>query len=50
MEIVFLYPIKNELTGFGQVMALGMMNHLFRAYTVINEIDLKENDVRMMGP
>ena len=35
--------------GFVQVMALEMMNNIFRTYGAINDINLKENSVHMMG-
>ena len=34
--------------GFGQVAALKMLQHLFTSYGVIDEIDLKENAVKMI--
>ena len=50
IETFFLYPIKDQLAGFGQVMDLETMDHIFRAYGEIGEIDMEENDVKMMGP
>ena len=50
MELVFLSPLVYQLTGFGQVSALTMMQHLFSRYGAIDEIDLGENAVKMMGP
>ena len=47
---VFLSPLVDQLTGFGQVSALTMLQHLFSSYGVIDEINLKENTVNMMGP
>ena len=46
---IFLATIKYQLTGFVEFATLDMINHLFRAYRVIGEIDLNENDVQMMG-
>ena len=50
METIFLYPIKDQLTSFGQLTALNMMDHLFSSYEEIDNINLEENDVKMMGP
>ena len=50
METIFLYPIKDQLTGFGQFTALNIMDHLFSSYEEIDDINLEENDVKMMGP
>ena len=50
VESVFLSPLVDELKGFGKVSALIMLQHLFASYGVINEIDLEENAVKMMGP
>ena len=50
VEPVFLSSMVYQLTGFGQVSALIMLQHLFSSYGSINEIDLKENAVKMMGP
>ena len=49
METIFLYPIKDQLTSFGQFTALNMMDHLFSYYEEIDNINLEENDVKMMG-
>ena len=40
----------DQLTVFGQVTALTMLQHMFSSYGVINEIDLEENAVKIMGP
>ena len=50
VEPVFLSQMVDQLTGFGQVSALTMLQHLFSIYRVIDEIDLEENSVKMMGP
>ena len=50
VEPVFLSPLVDQLTGFGQVSALTMLRHLFVSYGAIDEIDLKENAVKMVGP
>ena len=50
VEPILLSPLVNELTGFGQVCALTMLNHLFYRYGVINKIYFKENKVKVMGP
>ena len=49
-EPVFLSPLVDHITGFGQVSALTMMNNLFSNYRVIDRIDLEENTVKIMGP
>ena len=49
-EPVFLYPLVDQLTGFGQVSALTMMQNLFSSYGTIDKTDLEENAVKMMGP
>ena len=49
MEPVFLSPLVDQLTGFGQVSALTMLLHLFSSYRAIDEIDLEENAVNIMG-
>ena len=50
VETIFLYPIKDQLTGFGQFMALEMMGHIFRANREIENINLEENAVKITGP
>ena len=50
VEPVFLSPLVYQLTGFGKVSALIMLQHLFYSYRAIDKIDLKENTVKMMGP
>ena len=50
VEPVLLSPLVDELTGFGQVSALTMLQHLFSSNRVINKIDLEENAVKIMGP
>ena len=39
----------DQLTGFEQVTALDMLQHIFRSYWAIDETDLEENAVKMMG-
>ena len=50
MEPVFLSSLVDQLTGFGQMYVLTMIQHLFLSYGTINEIDLEENAVKIMGP
>ena len=50
VEPVLLFPLVDQLTGFGQVSALTMIQHLFSSYGEIDEINLEENAVKMMGP
>ena len=40
----------DQLSVLGQVTALYIMQHLFRAYGEIDKIYVKENSVRMVGP
>ena len=50
VEPVFLSPMADQLTGFGQVSALTMIKQLFSNYVKIDKIDLQENSVKTMGP
>ena len=50
VEPVFLSPMVDQLTGFGHVSALNILQHLFFSYGAIDEIDLGENAVKIMGP
>ena len=50
VEPVFLSPLVDQLTGFGQVTALTMLQHIFSIYVAINDIDLEDNSVKMIGP
>ena len=50
VEPVFLSPLVDQLTGFGQVTSLTMLQHIFSRYGVIDEINLEENAVKMMEP
>ena len=50
VQPVFLYPLVDHLTGFVQVTTLQMIQHLFNSYGAIDEIDLEENAVKMIGP
>ena len=50
VEPVFLSPLVDQLTGFGQVYALTILQHLCSSYGVIKETNLKENAVKIMGP
>ena len=50
MEPVLLSPLVDQITGFRQVYVLTMLQHLFSKYWAIDEIDLEENAVKMMGP
>ena len=46
---VFLSSLVDQLTGFGKVTALTMLQHIFFSYGVINEINLEENAVKIIG-
>ena len=50
VEPVLLSPLVDYLTGFRHVSAITMIKHLFSSYGEIDEIDLEENVVNMMGP
>ena len=49
-EPVFLSPLVDRLTGFGHVSAFTMIQHLFTSYGAMHEIDLEENEAKIMGP
>ena len=40
VQPVLLYPLVEQLTGFGQVSELIMLQHLFTSYGAIDEINL----------
>ena len=50
MQPVFLSPLVEMLTGSGQVSALAILQHIINSYGAIDEISLKKNVVKMMGP
>ena len=50
VEPVFLSPLVYHITGFVQMSTLTMLKHIFSRYGAIDEIDLEENTVKMMGP
>ena len=43
-------PTGDQLTGFGQVSRLAMLQHIFTSYEAIDKIDLEENGVNTMEP
>ena len=43
-------PLVDELTGLGHVNVLQTLQYLLNSYGAIDEIDLKENAVKMVGP
>ena len=51
VQQVFISKIMYQLTGFGQVTALEMiqLQHIFRSYRDIDKINLEENSIKMMG-
>ena len=49
VQPVLLYPLPYQSTGFGQVMAVQMIQYLLISYGVIDKINLKENSIKMMG-
>ena len=50
VEPVLLSLLVYQLTGFGKLSAHTMLQHLLSGYSKIDEIDLEENFVKMMGP
>ena len=46
VEPVFLSPLVDQHTDFGQVSVLTMLQHLFSSYGAIDEIDLEEMQSR----
>ena len=50
VEPFFLSPLVDQMTVFGQVSTLTMLQHLFLKYGTIDELDLEENTIKMMGP
>ena len=50
VEPVFLSLLVDQLTGFGQVADITVLQYLFTSYGTIDKIDLEENAVKMMGP
>ena len=50
VEPVFLYPLVDQQTRFGQVFALIMQKLLLSRYRTIYKINLEGNSVKMMGP
>ena len=50
VQPVLLSPMVDQLTQFVQVNYLKIIQQLFNTYGAIEEIDLEENAVKMMGP
>ena len=50
VEPVFLSPLVDQLTDFGQVSVLTVLHHIFTSYGVIDKFYLEENAVDTMGP
>ena len=48
-EPIFLSPLVDQLTGFGQVSALTVLQHLLSRYWTIDEINIEENAIKIMG-
>ena len=48
VQPVFLSILVDQLTGFGKVSALAMLQHLFTYYESIDETNLKKKVVKMM--
>ena len=49
VEPLFLSPLVDQLSGFRQVSALNILQHLLSSYRKIDEINLEENASKMMG-
>ena len=50
VEPLFLSSLVNQLTGFLEVPALTMIQHIFSSYGAIDKVDLEENSVKIIGP
>ena len=50
VEPVFLFPLVYQLTGFGQVSALTMLQNTFKSYGEVEETKPEENAMKTMGP
>ena len=50
VEPVFLYLLVDQLIRLRQVSSLTMLQNLFSSYGTIDEINLEENYVDVMGP
>ena len=42
VETVLLYPLMDQMIGFGQVSDLTMLQHLFTSYSAIDKTDLQK--------
>ena len=49
LELVFLSPLVDHLTGFGQVSILTILQHISLSYVTIDEIGPEENAIKIMG-
>ena len=49
LEPVFLSALVEQLSRFGQVSALTVIQHILTRYGTIDKIDLENNVVKMMG-
>ena len=50
VEPFFLSPLLDQMIVFGKVSTLTMLQHIFSKYGTIDELDLEENTIKMMGP
>ena len=50
VQVFYLYPLVDQLTGFRQMTAIQIIYNLFNSYREIDKIDPEENAVNMMGP
>jgi hypothetical protein len=50
VERPYLAELRDQLTGFSQVTAFALMEHLYDNYGLIDDVDLEVNQVTMMKP
>ena len=50
VQPVFLSPLVDQLTGFGKLTTLQIIQYLFASYRNIDKINLDENARETMGP
>eukprot|EP00978_Attheya_sp_CCMP212_P022416 scaffold66914_cov33-Attheya_sp.AAC.3 len=50
VERAYLAELRDQLTGFSQVTAFDLMEHLYDNYGLIDDVDLEVNQVTMMKP
>ena len=50
MQPVLLSPLLEQLTGFGQVSDIAMLQNIFTSCGAIDKINIEENAVKIMEP